>query len=111
MQTELIFLERQFQLVIQEADTKKALAFLNIFLNGQSGTIYSLHGRGLMYLCQYGEEIFNRFNLKEMLFVCEDAVLKKIIEYAPKIFEITCKEKIELSDKPMTSVVVRRKEE
>ena len=106
--TELVFIERQFQIVVQDQESKKALAFLQIFLNGQSGTIYSLFGSGLAHMIRYFNDVFDRFNLKELLFVCEDPVLEKISKNFPEGFYMEEKEKIEFSDKPMTSVVVRR---
>lgn len=74
---EIVHITRQVQLAFQDGD--KTVGFLNLFINGKTGTIYSMIGRKILRdLVLSFPSILKKYGLDNVIAVVEPDVAKSI---------------------------------
>ena len=93
MSTRLTFIKRQIQIVIEDSESGDALAFLQMFINGKTGTLYSLIGRhAFLGLIRNYDQILDYCDVDRVLIVMEASTLKVMMKHVPDGFAFSISE-------------------
>lgn len=92
MKTKLVFIKRQIQIAVRD-ENDKTVAFLQMFINGTTGTLYSLIGRHAFHcLINNYELIINECGVNRVLIVMERETLVRMTKLIPKNIAFIIKE-------------------
>lgn len=101
---------RQIQVVFED-ESRKVVASMNIFINGESGTLYALLGRNILYaLVDYLPDISDALGVNQFYAVVEPLMyrlLKRLFKNRYKTIEVAKIREITLTDKLMFEVLLK----
>lgn len=107
MEHNFTYITRQAQIVLKK--NEKEVGFFSLFLNGRTGTLYSLIGDGILKpLVQEMPRVFEKYDLNEVHFVMEPRLIAVLHRLNPGQFQIFEKKEIIYAGKVMKEVVLMK---